>query len=102
MVFRTSYMKIYFFKLFFTFTFLLLPSFSFGQMKAVWVRPLMNADVETRNNTLNNVAAQWLNLDEAAARAWIAKSPLPEEMKKQLLERETEAVTPILLPPPPR
>ena len=34
----------------FTFAFLFLPLFLFGQTKAVWVRPFINADVETRKD----------------------------------------------------
>lgn len=44
-------MKVTKFKiLFFTFTFLLLPLLSFAQTKAVWMRPLINADIETRRD----------------------------------------------------
>ena len=33
------------------------------------------------------VAVVWLNRDGAAARAWITKSPLSDEVKQRLLKR---------------
>ena len=46
-------------------------------------------DQPNRNTyRLENIARNWLNLDERAAREWIQKSPLPEEKKSQLLERK--------------
>jgi uncharacterized lipoprotein YddW (UPF0748 family) len=43
-------MKHRFLIILFIFAFLLLPSLSFGQTKAVWVRPFMNASEETRKD----------------------------------------------------
>ena len=41
---------------------------------------------ENRNTyQLENVARNWMNVDERAARAWIAQAPLSEEKKKALL-----------------
>ena len=52
--------------------FLVLTSFAFA-VGQVWI-------------ALENIARNWMNQDEKAARAWIQQSPLPEDRKKALLE----------------
>ena len=42
--------------------------------------------LENRNTSqLENVARNWMNVDERGARAWIEQAPLSEEKKKALL-----------------
>ncbi len=45
------------------------------------------ADERQRQSRMENIANNWLNQDEAAARAWIEKTAFPELVKKRLLER---------------
>lgn len=44
-------------------------------------------DPKLRNNSLQNVAMNWLREDPVAATAWITSSELPESTRRQLLER---------------
>ena len=37
---------------------------------------------------LENIARNWMNQDEKAARAWIQQLPLTEEKKRALLDRK--------------
>jgi hypothetical protein len=41
---------------------------------------------ENREGTAEMIAAQWLQVDPAAARAWIATAPLTDEVKQRLLK----------------
>ena len=41
---------------------------------------------ESRNTyQLENIARNWMNMDEKAARVWIEQAPLSEEKKRALL-----------------
>ena len=45
------------------------------------------SDDKQRSSSMENVARNWLNQDETAARQWISESSLSDEVKKRLLER---------------
>ena len=47
---------------------------------------LENTTPEIRAAVGERIANQWLQLDPAAARDWIAKAPLPAELKQKLLK----------------
>ena len=46
-----------------------------------------NQPGQVNRNTyqIENVARNWMNVDERAARAWIQQAPLSEEKKKALM-----------------
>jgi len=41
---------------------------------------------EGQHYRLENIARQWLDHDENAAREWIARSAMPDDVKQQLLQ----------------
>ena len=57
----------------------------YPELAAQWVTAI--DDQQMRVNQMENVARNWVNFDQTAARAWIAQSPLPAERKNQLLNR---------------
>ena len=56
-----------------------------GRLAAPWTETI--SEPNQRNSMIENVSRQWLNTDPAAAQAWLAKTPLPEDRKQQLLEQ---------------
>ena len=65
---------------------LFLASHSDPATAAAWAEAL--SDERQRNARLENIARNWLSQDDAAARDWIAKSALPDDVKKRLLDRK--------------
>ena len=53
-------------------------------MAAPWAEAL--TDPLARQNSLENLARQWLQTDHAAAEAWLGKVSLPDNIKQQLLK----------------
>ena len=53
------------------------------ELAAPWAETI--ADETARNNSLENIAQNWLRTDRTAAESWIARSSLPQERKTQLL-----------------
>jgi ferric-dicitrate binding protein FerR (iron transport regulator) len=45
------------------------------------------SDPQQRNNRMENSARTWLQQDEAAARAWVQQSTLPDNVKQRLLQK---------------
>ena len=60
-------------------------AWQYPELAAQWAGRI--GDEQMRFNQMENVARSWMNVDENAARAWIAQSPLPDERKKQFLGR---------------
>lgn len=56
---------------------------SHPQTAAEWVVGIV--DVGLRNRQMERVAETWLEQDKAAARHWIESSPLPDDVKQNLL-----------------
>ena len=55
----------------------------FPEVAVAWAEEITNEG--TRNAQLEAVAENWMARDEAAARAWVAQSPLSEEAKARVL-----------------
>ncbi|MFM8363609.1 MAG: hypothetical protein ACKOAS_00470 [Verrucomicrobiota bacterium] len=49
-----------------------------------WSNGIVNP--EKRGHTASQIAREWMRVDPAAARDWIGKSNLPEQLRKELLE----------------
>jgi hypothetical protein len=58
-------------------------SWQLPELAAQWTAAI--GDDQMRYNQMVNVARNWMNFDQNAARAWIAQSSLPGETKEQLL-----------------
>jgi hypothetical protein len=54
------------------------------ELAVPWVQTL--ADETQRNNAIQNVARQWMQIDAAKARAWLETTSLPEAQKDLLLK----------------
>jgi hypothetical protein len=65
-------------------------------MALPWIDKISNAD--QRNSAIGNVAREWLQIDPKAAEAWLAKTPLPDELKAELLKQPPQVDE---LPSPP-
>jgi len=48
----------------------------------------MMDDEEKRSGLMQNVAKDWLRIDESAAKAWVAESQLPEDFKKNFANQK--------------
>jgi hypothetical protein len=56
------------------------------EIAAQWLDSLPNENA--RRSRAEMIAQRWLQTDEAAARAWINQSSLPQESKNRLLNRK--------------
>jgi len=60
-------------------------------LAAKWVLELVSASGDGKASResyrIDNLARQWLQQDETAARAWIQQAPISEEKKRTLLKR---------------
>ena len=54
------------------------------EQAAKWTSTISNA--QQRNNAIENLARQWLNVDRAAATAWLAQSGLSPDRQQALLK----------------
>jgi len=59
-------------------------TWQFPELAAPWAEKI--TDPNQRNNSIANVAQQWLQQNRPEAEKWLARTTLPDERKQQLLK----------------